>query len=188
MSISEEKKRIRSIVHQRKAAMTSEEIIDSDIKIQENIIKLEEIRSAGTVFCFVSMKDEIDTKPVIEKLLEQGKKVGVPRCIEGNNLRVYNIRSFDDLKKGFFGIEEPLESCDIILPQEIDAAVIPCTSCDRKGHRLGKGGGYYDRYLADARFSKIVICREKLMLDEVVTDKFDVAMDIVVTESETIRI
>ena len=103
MSISEEKKRIRSIVHQRKAAMTSEEIIDSDIKIQENIIKLEEIRSAGTVFCFVSMKDEIDTRPIIKKLLEQGKKVGVPRCIEGNNLRVYNIRSFDDLKKGFFG-------------------------------------------------------------------------------------
>ena len=99
MSISEEKKRIRSIVHQRKAAMTREEIIDSDIKIQENIIKLEEIRSAGTVFCFVSMKDEIDTRPIIKKLLEQGKKVGVPRCIEGNNLRVYNIRSFDDLKK-----------------------------------------------------------------------------------------
>ena len=74
------------------------------------------------------------------------------------------------------------------MPQEIDAAVIPCTSCDRKGRRLGKGGGYYDRYLSDVKFSKIVICREKLMLDEVVTDKFDVAMDIVVTESETIRI
>lgn len=188
MSISEEKKRMRHTVNQIKSAITSEEITESDIKIQQNLLNLNEIKSAGTVFCFVSMKDEIDTKPVIEKLLKQGKRVGVPRCIEGNNLRVYHIKSFDDLKKGFFGIEEPLESCDIIQPYEIDAAVIPCTSCDRKGRRLGKGGGYYDRYLSDTEFSKIVICRGKLMLDEVATDEFDVVMDIIVTESETIRI
>jgi len=187
MNISQDKKQMRQVIQERKKSMTSDEIRESDDNIQKNILELEEIKSADTVFCFVSMKDEIQTRPIIDALLKEGKRVGVPKCIKGNNLRVYEIKSFSDLKKGFFGIEEPLETCIEIYPEQIDTAIIPCTSCDRNGNRLGKGGGYYDRYLSDTKFHKIVICRTNLMLDEIAVDEFDVAMDIIVNEEETIR-
>lgn len=187
MNISQEKSKIRQIIKERKKSMTSDEIRKSDYNIQQNILNTEEIKNANTVFCFVSMKDEIETRPVIEALLKAGKRVGVPKCIKGNNLRVYEIKSFSDLKKGFFGIEEPLETCIEIFPEQIDAAIIPCTSCDKNGNRLGKGGGYYDRYLSDTKFHKIVICRSNLMFDEIAVDEFDVAMDLIVNEEEIIR-
>ncbi len=182
MSIIIEKKELRENIRQIKALMTQEEIETSDKLIEQKLMMLNEITDAKTIFCFVSMEDEINTKEIIKKLLSMGKIVGVPKCESKNNMKVYKIESLEDLEKGYYNIEEPKSYCEIIKPEDIELAIIPATACDKNKNRIGKGAGYYDRYLKDQNFLKVVLCREKCLVDKVPTEGNDVAMDIVVTE------
>lgn len=103
----------------------------------------------------------------------------------------YEIQNLEQLKIGSYGILEPGEECDIILdPTEIQFAIIPCISCNRKGERLGHGGGYYDRYLEKMPedCEKAILCRESLMCDEIPTEEHDERMDLVISENGIIRI
>ncbi len=183
MSIIIEKKELREKIKQIKEFMTKEEVETSDKLIEEQLMTLNEVMEAKTIFCFVSMEDEIDTKEIIKKLLSMGKIVGVPKCESKNNMKVYRIKSLEDLEKGYYNIEEPKSYCETIKPEDIELAIIPATACDKNKNRIGKGAGYYDRYLSNQSFLKVVLCREKYLVDKVPTQENDVAMDIIVTET-----
>lgn len=92
------------------------------------------------------------------------------------------ITKEEDLEEGKFGIMEPKAGCKVLMPEQIDLIVLPCLSCDKKGNRLGYGGGYYDRYLEKCTGVRVVICREKLMLDEIPAESFDQKGDFLITE------
>ncbi|WP_419574139.1 5-formyltetrahydrofolate cyclo-ligase, partial [Ruminococcus sp.] len=112
------------------------------------IKSLAEYKNADTIFCYVSTEKEINTIPLLQEILDSGKRLGVPKCTGKGIMDAYEIQNLEQLKIGSYGILEPGEECDIILdPTEIQFAIIPCISCNRKGERLGHGGGYYDRYL-----------------------------------------
>lgn len=183
MSIIIEKKELREKIKQIKEFMTKEEVETSDKLIEEQLMTLNEVMEAKTIFCFVSMEDEIDTKEIIKKLLSMGKIVGVPKCESKNNMKVYRIKSLEDLEKGYYNIEEPKSYCETIKPEDIELAIIPATACDKNKNRIGKGAGYYDRYLSNQSFLKVVLCREKYLVDKVPAEENDVAMDIIVTET-----
>lgn len=97
-------------------------------------------------------------------------------------MEAYIITKEEDLEVGKFGIMEPKAGCEVLMPEQIDLIILPCLSCDRKGNRLGYGGGYYDRYLERCNGVRVVICREKLMLDEIPSETFDQKGDFLVTE------
>ncbi|MGB5823407.1 MAG: 5-formyltetrahydrofolate cyclo-ligase [Proteocatella sp.] len=183
MNFENEKIIQRRNIEEIRLAIKKEELIESDRAIYKNFMSMEALKWADVIFCFVSLTREIDTTPIITELLNCGKTVGVPKCISGNTMEVYEIKSLNDLESGFYGIYEPKKSCRLISPQEIDLAIIPCTSCDVKGNRLGKGGGYYDRYLFGQTFKKVALCREKLLSDKIVMGIHDIKMDLVVTEN-----
>lgn len=183
MSIIIEKKELREKIKQIKSLMTKAQIENSDKQIEENLMTLNAITEAKTIFCFVSMADEINTKEIIKKLLSMGKIVGVPKCESKNNMQVYRIKSLEDLEKGYYNIEEPKSYCEIIKPEDIELAIIPATACDKNKNRIGKGAGYYDRYLSNQNFLKVVLCREQYLVDKVPTEENDAAMDIIVTET-----
>lgn len=182
MDIVNQKKELRKNIKQIKNLMTLEEIEKSDNSIAHNLMQLNQIKDAKTIFCFVSMKDEIDTKTIIKNLLSLGKTLGVPKCVSNNNMKVYKINSLEDLEKGYYDIEEPKEYCENLLPEDIELAIIPATACDKNKHRIGKGAGYYDRYLRNQNFLKITLCREIFLVDKVPVDDNDIVMDMVVTE------
>ena len=98
------------------------------------------------------------------------------------------IHSMDDLAPGKYGILEPVDTCEKISPKEIDLALIPCLSCGRDGHRLGYGGGYYDRYLNQVKGTLAVLCRRALMCDEIPTEDHDKNMDFVICEEGILNI
>lgn len=177
-----EKRLMREIVKKEVRQLSDSYCKEADRAILENIRALPQYRQARTVFCYVGTETEINTAPLLEDILESGKTLGVPKCISKGIMRVYRIESLKELKPGAYGIPEPEEGGEVIEPERIDLAIIPCLCCDKKGHRLGYGGGFYDRYLEKGNFIKAVLCREKLMKEAIPTEPHDIVMDLVISE------
>ena len=189
--IKEQKKELRTKVKKKISKLSRRETEESDKKILHQIKSLAEYKNADTIFCYVSTEKEINTIPLLQEILDSGKRLGVPKCTGKGIMDAYEIQNLEQLKIGSYGILEPGEECDIILdPTEIQFAIIPCISCNRKGERLGHGGGYYDRYLEKMPedCEKAILCRESLMCDEIPTEEHDERMDLVISENGIIRI
>ena len=177
-----EKQRLRLLAQEKIIQMSEENRNAVDRKIIRRLLARPEYRSADTVFCFVGTEYEINTKPVLEQTLKDGKNLAVPRCSENGQMDARLIHSLSELHPGRFGILEPPASAP--LAAAIGLSVIPCLSATPEGDRLGHGGGYYDRFLA--RFPKIpavLLCREALLVEHLPTEKFDQRISVVITEN-----
>ena len=98
----------------------------------------------------MSMPFEINTKPIIEKAWEEGKKVAVPVvCTKTGNMVFYEIKDFTHLVKGAMDILEPVKDCNELPLGENVLCIVPGLAFSKEGYRLGFGGGFYDRFLAD---------------------------------------
>ncbi|SDC99864.1 5-formyltetrahydrofolate cyclo-ligase [Melghirimyces thermohalophilus] len=109
-------------------------------------------RNAGVILCYMPHKGEVDIRSLIEASWRAGKKVVLPRAIPGSrSLELYALTSFGDLTRGAYGIMEPKpEDRYRVLPEELELAIVPGLGFDRRGYRLGYGGGYYDRFFSGA--------------------------------------
>lgn len=177
-----EKKQCRKKIQKKIAVLTKEYNEEASQKIFAFLCEMEVFQKAKSIFCFVGTPSEIDTHSIIQYAWKHHKKVAVPKCLEKGHMEAYIITKEEDLEVGKFGIMEPKEECKVLMPEQIDLIILPCLSCDRKGNRLGYGGGYYDRYLERCIGVRVVICREKLMLDEIPSETFDQKGDFLVTE------
>ena len=97
------------------------------------------------MFCFVSAGREIDTRPILERTLADGRTLCVPLCVADGVMELRAVRDLKELSPGAYGILEPPADSPALSPDQIDLAVIPCVTCSREGRRLGRGGGYYDQ-------------------------------------------
>lgn len=139
------------------------------------------------IFCYVSVGKEADTRSLLQKAWVDGKRTAVPRCIDKGIMKPYEITSFNNLIPGLYHIPEPSESCSLIDLDDIDFAIVPCLSCDRKRNRLGHGGGYYDRTLSKLAAPSAALCRERLLLDKIYCEPHDQKVDILITENTIYR-
>lgn len=138
--------------------------------------------SAETVLCYVSAYGEVGTHNLIKELLSL-KRVVVPCCTDRcGNMICSEIKSFNDLKEGFFGILEP-KSKAAFPKEKIDFAIVPGIAFDKEGYRLGYGKGYYDRFLSDITFFKLGVCQEEFYFSALPHGKHDIRMDSVLTVS-----
>lgn len=195
--IAKNKKALRKTVKEKQVLLTREYTEYADKEICRNILSMDEYKNAQAVFCFVGTKDEINTELILKQVLKDGKKLLVPKCRIGENgiMDAYEITHINQLETGAYGIMEPGEDARKAQICELEFAVIPCLACDKKGHRLGHGGGYYDRYLEKAVnckkencLQKVVICREQLILEQVPFEETDQSMDFVVSEKGIFRL
>lgn len=146
-------------------------------------------KNYSTIFTFVSFKDEVDTHKFIEHALRNGKKICVPKVpSKKEGMKVYFINNFEDLKKGYFDILEPVEGCIEASPEEIDFILMPGVAFDRQGNRIGYGAGFYDRFLSQLKnqVPKIALAYDFQVYEEVPNDEFDVRIDGIITEKEFI--
>ncbi len=100
------------------------------------------------LFGYVPIGSEADIAPFLEWFLASGGTVALPRTQKGGMMDFYAVPSLDALVPGRFGIPEPPASGTALVPQEGDAVLVPCLLFTREGHRIGYGGGFYDRWLA----------------------------------------
>ena len=148
---------------------------------------LPEFYLSGPLFCFVGTNLEPDTMPIIRAALEQERQVAVPLCTDSGKMEARLIHDTSELKPGSFGILEPPSDAPVLERNRIAFAVVPCLCCDRRGVRLGHGGGYYDRYLAGAPFPWAVLCPEALLYDFLPNEVYDLTTPILVTEERSLR-
>ena len=157
-----------------------------DFCIAQELFSLDEYKNADKILIFVSLFDEIDTESIINSALSSGKTVAVPCCKNKfGEMEFYLINSLDELKTGTFGVREPdIEINKKLEDFEKSIIIVPGLSFDRDGNRIGYGGGYYDRFLANYSGVSIGLCYGEMMSDSIPTDKYDIPVDIVVTDSE----
>lgn len=160
----------------------------NDQLILNKLFSFDKYKKCNTVFMYMSKPDEISTYKLFEKALFDKKTVALPRCIEGKKeLQFFKVNSLTDLEEGKFKILEPKKNiCSQILSCEKDLCVVPGISFDMQGYRLGYGGGYYDRFLTEFKGNTVGLCYEDLIVSVLPKDKFDIAVDTIITENRII--
>ena len=157
--------------------------------IRMNLTALPEYRDAELIHCYVSIPEEVDTWVLIGDALRDKKRIVVPIVHKGETDLLHSeIFDLSELiQNGGKGLYRPSGK---ILPVDfhaIDLVIVPGVAFDRKGHRLGFGRGYYDRFLDKVGAIKIGLAFEFQILDSVPTGETDVPVDLVVTEEKVHR-
>ena len=184
-SIAEEKKELRRRVRKELSAMTEEELRRSDSALFERFLGLPQVRRAKTVFAFWGIKGkEPDTSVLVRKLTAEGKTVCLPRMLPGHLMELPRFEPERPMVDAGFGIWEPDLGCRLVEKETVDLVLVPAVCYDRRGYRLGFGGGYYDRWLADFRGDTVGLCRAAVLQDEVPTEAHDSRVDVLLTEEE----
>lgn len=148
------RKEILSKLHRqaRKEALKKSEII------KNKLFSLPEFEKAIYVMLYASLSEEVDTTRIIDEALEIGKKVALPRCESPEKIvpkQITDRRS--DLEKGSYGIYEPKECQKNVKLEDIDLIVVPGIAFDKEQNRLGRGKGYYDKFLNELPGNKVTV-------------------------------
>ena len=158
------------------------------IGIMDRFLGLPDFNAARCVLLYASKGGEVHTDGIIRSALSLGKKVALPVTMkEGHTLELYEIKEAEELTVGAFGIMEPARNPERrVQPDELELVVVPGVSFDRRGHRIGYGMGYYDSLLKKVKCSKVGLAYGMQIVEHVPDEPHDVAVDIVVTQDETI--
>lgn len=150
--IKEQKRKLRREILARRNALTDSERERGKLLITERILGHQWYYLSDTILTFVNYGSEICTTEILENALQDGKAVYVPK-VEGREMQFYRIHSLTELVEGYKGIPEPegTSECYAFDPERAKKCLLlmPGSVFDPLGNRLGYGGGFYDRYLAD---------------------------------------
>lgn len=135
-------------------------------------------------FVYNSFNSEVKTDEIIQFLIDNNKLVFLPK-VEGENMVAIKISKTTNFKTNKFGINEPVGETENI---DDFVAIVPCLAVDKKGNRLGYGGGFYDKFLKAKTSIKIAICYDFQVVENIESMSFDVLMDLIVTDKQIKKI
>lgn len=184
-----EKQRLREERLAAREALSEQERSVLDDRITQKLLAASEYVEATTVLTYVSISSEVSTRMFIESALRDGKTVAVPRCLPGHCLEFVAITSLDQLVAAPFNLLEPPKGLSALAEVQMSNAIciVPALLVDTKGYRLGYGAGFYDRFLSTYSGKKICLAyQQNLSKTELPHTEFDVAVDMVITESEVL--
>lgn len=178
-----EKQQLRQQVKQLKQTISSEQRVALSQNICSAIEKLPGFETVLRILLYHALPDEVDTGLMLSRWSKK-KQLYLP-IVNGDNLIVspYDPRF---LKQGAFGIWEPGNTRETD-PGSIDWIIVPGVAFDKKLNRLGRGKGYYDKLLAQSSATKIGICYELQLFDEIPAEPHDIKMDFIITENNIIH-
>lgn len=150
----------------------------------QSIFKMSE-----NIACYLPFKDECDPTPIIETIWHAKKNCYLPVLTKDEKSLIFVHYHYGDaLHLNRFSILEPINISQTIAPQDLDVTITPLIAFDKKGHRLGTGGGYYDRtfaFLSSGEFSKphmIGLAYQAQEVKEIPSDPWDITLEAVITE------
>ncbi|MBP1564456.1 MAG: 5-formyltetrahydrofolate cyclo-ligase [Oscillospiraceae bacterium] len=161
----------------------------ADDAIKEYFISLKKSHNISVFLVYVSFRDEVDTKELIEYLLSSGGKVAVPRCYDNGRMEFFVISSLENLRTSAYGILEPEDDERFrVTDFENSLCIVPGLAFDSSGMRIGYGGGYYDRFLEKhENMISVGFCYDSLIEKSVLTEKHDRKVDYIITEKGIMR-
>lgn len=174
------KEQLRLKMRELRRNLSHEFICDASNKITKNTLSF--IDKPAVVMVYLNAFNEPDTLNIINYLISENIKIVVPISnTENNTLSLSYITDMDNLKKGAYGIYEPIIVNQAFV-DEIDIALIPGIAFSKNGDRLGFGKGYYDKFLSDFKGIKIGLCYDFQICDEIPVSSHDIKMDAIITE------
>jgi len=165
--------------------------LSKDESIRNKLFSLPEFIKADTIFIYFSFRSEVDTFFIIEKALNKGKRVILPKVEKKKRkLYLYEINSIKDLSSGYMGIYEPIPDISReVRINEVDLIIVPGVCFDIYGNRIGYGGGYYDIILSEKKTNSPVIALsyEEQIVQKIPSEPHDIKVDIIITDQRIIN-
>lgn len=169
-----------------------QKLTDEDVKIQSRLIidrlkKSDIYKTSENVFLYMSYNREVDTYMLLSWCFMDGKKVYAPKVLSKTDMEFYCIQDEHDLVSGYMGIMEPSDSCEKANTRD-GLFIMPGLAFDYDFHRIGYGGGFYDRYLSeDNTFIKAALAFDFQLLESIPYEEHDLKPDYIVTQTQFIR-
>ena len=188
-TVSLEKQRLREERLAAREVLSEQERSVLDDRITQKLLATSEYAEATTVLTYVSVSSEVSTRMFIECALRDGKTVAVPRCLPGHCLEFVAIASLEQLVAAPFNLLEPAKELPAVTEDQKNNSIciVPALLVDIKGYRLGYGAGFYDRFLSTYPGKKICLAYQQNLSQTMLPHTaFDVAVDLVITESEVL--
>lgn len=182
---SEDKRSARDEIRRALRAMARDETALRSQSICRAIAALEAFKSAKVVMAYAPCALEVDIRSVVEIALDQGKKVCFPVITGKGRMKAVAWNGRDKMSPGEYGILRPPED-EETYPETIDLVIAPGLAFDRGGGRLGKGGGFYDRFLPRCKAVVVAPAFSEQVVDKVPADERDIRIDILVTDKGVI--
>lgn len=173
------KRLLRKRIKEIKAEYSADELERMSADVIGNLLNDADLQRGKTIVAYYSLPDEVDTRMLIHTLVQQGKTVLLPTVV-GDDIVLRHYEGSHSLRIGQYGISEPQGKvfCDY---DNIDVVIVPGIAFDSDGHRLGRGKGYYDRFLPTVKSAvKIGICFPFQFLENIPFEQHDAAMTKVV--------
>ncbi len=172
------KQELRRTIRERKRAMTEEEIVERSNALAEKFYHTPAYQAASTIYGYLPYNQEVRTVPMLQRALDEGKRVAVPK-VYGEEMRFIYLEDLTQVSKGYAGIPEPI--ADAPVAEDKQALVLmPGLAFDPQGHRIGYGGGFYDKFLArEPHHPTLALCYEFQMQAHLDTEEFDIPVDTV---------
>lgn len=175
------KKELRQFVRMQKQQYSTERLQQLSDGIMAKLMVHPRVKAARTIMMYYSLPDEVNTHEAIDQLVAQGKRVVLPAVTGDTTMELRCYEGPHDLQGGFFHIMEPIGK-PFTDYESIDLVVVPGMGFDTRGNRLGRGKGYYDRFLARIPYIyKIGICFPFQKMPGIPADENDVVMDEVIS-------
>lgn len=182
--MAETKENIRKQFLEKRDWLSADLIEISSRQIRKNLGKIEQYRKAQTIACYHSTGSEVRTHEIMQEILSHGKILALPR-VKGQDLVFCQVKKFEDLEKGEFGIMEPKQYCPVV--DRFDLIIVPAVAMAKNGQRLGYGMGFYDRFLADKKIPVIALAYSQSIAKNIPHSEDDVLVSIIITEDEIIH-
>ncbi len=185
-----DKKSLRKIFQEKRDSLSEAEIYQRSSIICNRLFDMDVYRTSQKIFTYINYKSEFVSSIIIDRALSDKKTVAVP-VMSGNAHEMFfiEIKNLNELSKNKFGILEPKLIFDkIIKPDFKTIIIVPALAFDKKGFRLGYGGGFYDKYLSENESFLTVGCAfDFQIIDEIIHNKFDIPVDLILSENTLIN-
>ncbi|MBM7620232.1 5-formyltetrahydrofolate cyclo-ligase [Bacillus tianshenii] len=169
------------------AGLSKEQYDEKSRQIHQALFSSAEWERARIVGVTVSRMPEVDTIPIIEQAWLEQKLVAVPKCYpRDKSMKFFLLRGFDELETVYFGLKEPdptrTKPCE---KSAIDLILVPGLVFDKRGYRIGFGGGYYDRFLTDYTGKTVSLAFKEQVKDELEHESYDIPVSTIMTDEST---
>ena len=186
-----EKKRIREEIIQKRKELLPETKKEYDELIFKQLIESDMYNKSKKIFTYVSFGSEIDTIKFIKYALNDNKEIYIPKTDKRKREMVaIRINSLDNMDVDNWGILEPKSMDKNKIGKDFDLILMPGLAFDRRGNRVGYGGGYYDKYLSQIKeeSNKIVVAYDFQIVNNIRHENHDIKVNYIITNKEFIKI
>lgn len=185
------KRALRQVVREKRDALSESKRKEKAWQIKKRLFNLPEFKGAHAILFYAAFGSEVPTHEMMQEAIEMGKKIILPITdVEKKHLILREVRDLSSLEKNKYGIPEPSpENTLHYEPGLIDLVIVPGIAFDPYGHRIGYGGGYYDRFLKKLKPSipKIGIAFDVQVVPKIPKEEYDLPVDKITTESLVIN-